>query len=294
MTPSAVYTPLRYPGGKAKLGRFLADVVRVNCLVDGSYVEPYAGGAGAALFLLFRGFVSSVHLNDLDRPVAAFWRAVTGPRNEAFARAIETVPLTVKEWDHQRAIYVARVGRGFDLGFAMFYLNRTNRSGIMNGGIIGGRRQTGPWRIDARFSRADLAARVRMIGRMRHRISVSCADAMDLLDDVTRSRYRKSLVYLDPPYFKMGRELYRNFYGPEDHERIATRVKRLTLPWVLTYDDCRDIRRLYRGCRVYASEVSYSARDVRRGSEVVIIPRNLVLPPRPARPPRHLPGFTLR
>lgn len=287
----STYTPLRYPGGKAKLGPFLADLLQRNRLTDGAYAEPYAGGAGAALFLLFRGFASRVHLNDIDPSLTSFWSAVLN-HTERFAKLIETVPLTVSEWGHQREIYLKK-RRGFDLGFAFFYLNRTNRSGIMNGGIIGGREQRGPWLMDARFNRVDLADRIRAVGRMRRYISVDQSDALDFLDGVEKDFGRKSIVYLDPPYFGKGRELYTNFYTADDHAAIARRVGALKIPWVMTYDDCPEIRKLYARRVVRESTLSYSAREVRRGRELVICGPNVRLPLSKARISRSGAGFEL-
>jgi len=288
----SIYTPLRYPGGKAKLGPFLVSVFKANRLVDGVYAEPYAGGAGAALFLLFRGYASRIYLNDIDVGVTSFWRAVLG-QNERFARQIEAIPLTLEEWDRQKEVY--RSARsGFELGFAFFYLNRTNRSGIMNGGVIGGRSQEGKWRIDVRFNRADLAGRIRAIGDMKRLISINRGDAMDFLDDFRPPDARRSLFYLDPPYFRKGRDLYPNFYTAEDHGSIANRLSRFNAPWLLTYDDCPEIRQLYGRHQIIESEISYSAREVRRGRELVILGGGLkagvaILPDRS----RHKPGFKL-
>lgn len=289
----ATYTPLRYPGGKAKLGPFLAELFKANRIVDGAYAEPYAGGAGAGLFLLFRGFANRLHLNDIDRGVVAFWRALLN-HNEQFAKTIEKIPLSVREWDRQRTVYKADRS-GFDLGFAFFYLNRTNRSGIMNGGIIGGREQEGEWKIDARFNRADLAARARAIGSMRRHISISRADAIDFIDDLAPKAADRLLTNLDPPYYAKGHELYTNYYKADDHAAIAKRVKRLRCKWIITYDDCPEIRALYRGCRILSSELSYSAREVRRGNEIVIIGDGVRMP-RPVEriPSRGRAGFELR
>lgn len=276
------YTPLRYPGGKAKLGPFLGELFRLNSLVGGVYAEPYAGGAGAALHLLFRGYASKIFLNDIDRGVIAFWRAVLS-RNEQFAEKIAKVPLTVAEWDRQREVY--RDGHaGFDLGFAFFYLNRTNRSGIMNGGIIGGRSQSSEWGIDARFNRADLAARVRAIGTMKRSITVTRKDALAFLDNVPEMiAGSKALVYLDPPYFMKGPDLYPNFYSAKNHADIAKYLKRFAAPWLLTYDDCDQVRHLYRHFVVRESELSYSARDVKRGRELVVASKGLIIPSSPKR-----------
>ncbi|HEX3070340.1 MAG TPA: DNA adenine methylase [Thermoanaerobaculia bacterium] len=190
-----------------------------------------------------------------------------------------------------------RGSSSFDRGFAFFYLNRTNRSGILNGGIIGGRDQTGPYKIDARFNRSDLAERVRVLGTMRRLITISSLDAMSFL---TEFRLRRPtaprFVYLDPPYFEKGSALYTTFYTAESDGAIARRLQRYPLPWVLTYDDCREIRELYSEFRPLASEISYSAREVRRGKELVVLSHGLHLP-KSATPPeraRGVPGFQLR
>jgi len=283
------YTPLRYPGGKSKLGRYLAAVMTANKLVDAAYAEPYAGGAGAGLYLLFRGYASSLRINDIDAGVVAFWRAVTDSP-ERFARQIERVPLTVMEWDNQKNILISEKS-GFDLGFAFFYLNRTNRSGIMNGGIIGGRQQSGRWKIDARFNRDDLARRIRAIGSIRRRISVTRQDAVAFLNSVREDK--NVLTYLDPPYYSKGKALYTNYYTPEDHAAIAAHVRDLKCPWVLTYDDCDAIRALYEGYRILDSELSYSAREVRRGREIVVLADGLRIPPPLARRGPYQPGFEI-
>lgn len=262
----ATYTPLRYPGGKSKLGAYLASIMRTNRLVDASYAEPYAGGAGAGLHLLFRGYASRLYLNDIDRGVVAFWRAALH-HTERFARRIEKIPLTVPEWDCQKEVlHTERMG--FDLGFAFFYLNRTNRSGIMNGGIIGGRNQEGEWRIDARFNRRELAERVRALSSLRRQISVTREDALEFLGGLPTKK--KVLTYLDPPYYGKGKKLYPNFYTPNDHIAIAKCLRSYPNPWVLTYDACDEVRTLYRARTVLESELSYSAREVRRGHELVI------------------------
>jgi DNA adenine methylase len=286
------YTPLRYPGGKAKLGPFLAQVFAANKLIDGTYGEPFAGGAGAGLFLLFRGYATRFLLNDIDRGVVSFWRAVLN-HNERFARLIEKIPLTVPEWDRQRAAYeTAR--QGFDLGFAFFYLNRTNRSGIMNAGVIGGRAQTGRWGIDARFNRTELARRVRALAAMRRAIAVTRLDAVEFLRLAAFSKAAsRTLVYLDPPYFVKGRDLYTNYYTAKDHAAIAKRLGGMGVPWLMTYDDCPEIRTLYRRLRVYESEVSYSAREVTRGRELVVLGPSIKLPAALPVPTRHAPGFEL-
>jgi DNA adenine methylase len=260
-------------------------------LIDADYYEPYSGGAGAALHLLFRGYASQVHLNDIDPGIYAFWTAVL-TEAERFASMIESVPLTIPEWKRQRAILGQEGASVLDRGFACFYLNRTNRSGILNAGVIGGKAQAGKWKIDARFNRMELSRRVREIGRLRGQIHVTCLDALEFLDIIPKKR--RAFCYLDPPYYLKGQALYTNFYRPEDHAQIAAQLGRLQCPWLLTYDDCDEIRLLYKDYRILTSRISYSARVARRGTELVVMSNDIKIPKAPATVRRrHAPGFEI-
>ncbi|MGC3997498.1 MAG: DNA adenine methylase [Anaeromyxobacter sp.] len=157
------------------------------------------------------------------------------------------------------------------LGFATFYLNRCNRSGIIvNGGPIGGKDQRGKWKIDARYNPAELDRRIRKIAAYRDRIALSNLDAIDFLDQVKALPAKeKPFVYLDPPYYAKGQGLYLNYYEPEDHARLATYLKKAAFPWVLSYDNVPEVRRLYARLRQVPFDLGYSARERRIGSEVL-------------------------
>lgn len=274
-------TPLRYPGGKTRLSEFVEDLIGENGLTDGHYVEPYAGGAGVALSLLFMEIVSEVHLNDLSRPVYAFWHSAVRHTEELVAR-IKAAPVTVREWERQREVQRnASRARLLDLGFSTFFLNRTNRSGILDGGVIGGKDQTGEWKIDARYNKPELIERIRRVGRYRTRIHLYRRDAAELLAEVVPQLPRRTFVYLDPPYFERGPDLYLNHYTPGDHERIARRVrKHLHRPWLVSYDNVPEIRRLYRGLRTRQYSLPYSAREHYEGTELLFFSPRLKIPRR--------------
>ena len=197
------YSPLRYPGGKGSLAGILGCFVETNGLRGCRYFEPFAGGAGAALRLLHEGVVSELLLNDLDRRIYAFWQAILN-EHERFVDAIMSVELNVNQWKKQKEICLQPNRHStFDLGFATFYLNRCNRSGILFGsGPIGGYSQIGAWRIDARFYRQTLAERIVRVAEQRDRIQVTNDDALRFLTThLPRGKRRKQIfVYLDPPY----------------------------------------------------------------------------------------------
>ena len=276
---SGRYSPLRYPGGKGKLARFIKSVVRANNLSDGRYVEPYAGGAAVAWELLVTGVVRRVSISDISRPVFAFWHSALHQTDE-LCRLINDSPLTVDEWDSQKARF--RHPDEFDnlsLGFAFFYLNRTNRSGILNGGIIGGRRQTGKWKIDARFNRGELISRIKKIASLRSRIELSCTDAVKFLRENTERFRKRTLIYIDPPYFEKGRYLYHDAYKPKDHSAVSEVVGDLReISWIVSYDDVRPIHSLYAKWPWLQYSLNYSARKAVRGREVMFFSANLIVP----------------
>jgi len=274
----AFLTPLRYPGGKGRLGPWLAHVLAHNKLTGGWYIEPYAGGAGAAIYLLRERHVEHVVINDADPAIYAFWASVTR-KTQPFIRLIRSARLTVPEWERQRVI-VAEPNKHdqLELGFAAFYLNRTNRSGILSAGLIGGKDQDGPFKMDARFDKASLAERVKAIGSLSRRITVLGMDALDLLTDVGPGFPAKSLVYLDPPYFAKGSLLYRNHYGLQEHEAIARCLSGASYPLLVTYDDCSEIRHLYQHFLSTRFKLQYSTHTARPKASEALFYQNLTLP----------------
>ena len=272
-------SPLRYPGGKGKLANFIKLVFLRNDLVGREYVEPYAGGASVALSLLFEDYASHVHINDIDRGVYTLWRAIL-EQSDALCERIGAVRVTTKEWHRQRAIQDAADADDLDLAFSTFFLNRTSRSGIIRGGIIGGYDQTGPWKIDARFTKDDLIRRIKKIARHRNRITVTGIDAADYLTTVLPG-IEAPFLYLDPPYYVKGSDLYPNFYWPDDHRGVAAIVRRLRVPWIVSYDAAPDIEALYGRFAALRYELSYSAAVRQFGSEMMFFSPGLKLPPGP-------------
>lgn len=272
-------TPLRYPGGKGKLTNYIRSVIQANNLTA-LYAEPYAGGAGIALNLLLADDVDAIAINDLSAPVFAFWHAVLND-TEALCRLVRDTPITVESWDRNKRIFAgADLSDPLALGFATFFLNRTNRSGILNGGIIGGREQAGTWKMDARFNTADLITRIEVIGRRAHQITLTNKDAIAFLQDGAKEWPNDSLLYLDPPYYLKGRDLYYHSYRHDDHEAVADAVAELgSLKWVVSYDNVRQIRDMYAGYQRAIYNIGYSARSARMGSEVMFFADGLVAPP---------------
>ena len=262
----------------------LAQTIKLNGLEGCPYYEPFAGGAGAALRLLREGVVSEVHLNDLDPAIAAFWRAVLD-QPERFAEAIMEVPLNIEEWKRQRYIYQGGIEAAsdlFDYGFATFYLNRCNRSGVLSGaGPIGGYEQAGEWKMDARFNRDSLAERVTIIGEQRNNIKVTCMDAYEFLrSNLPMSNRRSSVfVYLDPPYHSNGNRLYLDSFNEKKHKELATYIcSQKILQWMISYDVTDFITDLYSNFNIQKITLRYSLQRKISSYELLIMPVNLRTP----------------
>lgn len=275
-------SPLRYPGGKTILARFLEDVIDLNDLRGGAYCEPFAGGAGAALALLEKGVVSNLILNDADKRVYEFWHsAITDP--DRFCKRINDVPLTIDEWRHQHQICTNPDSYDeFDVGFAAFFMNRCNRSGVLSGaGPIGGYSQEGRWRINVRFNRDGLVERISALKKFKEKIRFSNLDAIAFLKQAlpNGNKRKSTFIYLDPPYVVKGQRLYLNAYEERDHAMLARyMMSQKRLPWVMSYDDNATVRRLYSDCRQALLPTRYSLQEKRSENELAIAPNRIALP----------------
>jgi len=271
-------SPLRYPGGKGKLSGFFQELVKANKLENGIYVEAFAGGAAVAMGLLLDGMVRKVVINDLDRSVWAFWRALVD-RTEEFVDATMRTPLTVDEWTRQREINRDPDSSVFDLGFSTFYLNRTNRSGVLKGGIIGGLDQKGKYKMDARFYRKTLVERMRLIGDRHDQIEIHNLDAEELIHRVLPHLPKdETLVFFDPPYYGKGRALYMSHYDSKDHRSLSRAIIALPHYWCVTYDDIPQAHRLYSGHRIHRFRLDYCAHTRKRGAEMMVFSSRLRKP----------------
>lgn len=270
-------TPLRYPGGKGRLTAFLRHVLAANNLGNATYIEPYAGGAGAALAMLTAGDVDSIVINDLDPAIHAFWFSAVHRNRELYARVSEC-EVSLEEWHRQREIYKRRDTTNLlELGFATLYLNRTNRSGVLNAGVIGGQSQSGTYRVGSRFYRETLLNRLNILNSLSGRITVTNFDGTALIE-----RYAgldSSFFYIDPPYFDKGSFLYMNSFIDKDHARLAQILQEnRQVPWVLTYDDAPQIRDLFSSFRVDTYALKYSAHKAELKQELIIFSDDLVVP----------------
>lgn len=273
------YSPLRYPGGKSKLAKFVALLCKKNEITDsnGHYVEPYAGGASVALFLLINNRVSEITINDSDRAIYAFWYSVLH-HTDRFISEIRHTRVSKSTWYRCREIQQSKNKVSlFDLGFSTFFLNRTNRSGIIDGGMIGGHGQNGKYKIDCRFNKKDLIQRIQTIALHKKNIHLYNLDALDLIKRVRKKP--STIFYFDPPYYLKGESLYLNAYTYADHEQVSKRIQAINnARWIVSYDAAREIKNLYKGCRKKEYSIIHTAHTAKLGEEVLFFSDNLTVP----------------
>jgi DNA adenine methylase len=275
------YSPLRYPGGKNKLAKFIA-LVCVQNKIDGHYIEPYAGGASVALHLLINGYVKEITINDYDRSIFALWYSILNETNR-FCNLIEEAELTIENWYLQKEIQRNKANADLlELGFSTFFLNRTNRSGIINGGVIGGLKQNGNYKIGCRFNKKDLIDRVKFISIHKKNIRLFNLDALELIRKITNESKSKNIIfYFDPPYFLKGQSLYMNSYGPDDHKKVSEKIKKIkNARWIVSYDNVPQIQTLYKSPNVSRKNYSFihNAYEPREGKEVLFFSQSLIVP----------------
>lgn len=276
----AIHNPLRYPGAKSKLYEYVRDLLAQENLRNCTFIEPFAGSCALSLKLLENRDIGHAVVNERDPLIYSFWVSVFQHTDELL-ELIENTPITLNEW-HRYSEYRNSenlFGKTVvEKGFACLFLNRTNFSGILNANPLGGKAQTSQYKIDCRFNRESLMTSVQQLSQFADRITVCNHDALDFMKRRLKNRRPNSFfVYIDPPYYKAGPELYRYYYSHADHEALANYIKPKAFPWLISYDDAPEIHQLYETSTFVNLHMDYSVHTSRKGSELLI--SNLEIPP---------------
>ena len=270
------YSPLRYPGGKNKLYPLVKLMINRNNN-DLTYIEPFVGGGGLALALLYNEDVKKIVINDYDKAIYSVWRAILTETNK-FIDLINKTPVTIEEWYHQRSIYLNKNKKySLELGFATFFLNRTNRSGVLKAGPIGGYSQKGVYKIDCRYNKEQLIKKIIDISKNKNKIKLYNYDIRTFIKKII-PLYKNAFIYFDPPYFNKGKELYKNFFNKQDHEDIAALIKSLKVNWMVTYDNSETIKEIYKEYDIKKYKVIYSLANTGESEELIFTSSPLLWP----------------
>lgn len=264
------------------MSSYVSGVLEENLLAGCTFYEPYAGGASVSLDLLRMGFVDKAVLIERDPLVYAFWHSVFNA-TDALCEAIEACEVTLETWHDLQATKAVddpttSTYTLLQLGLSGLFFNRTNFSGIIGAGPIGGQAQTSAYKINCRFNKTALIKQIKTASLLAPRVSVIFGDALTYLrNNTTKISAGFSFVYIDPPYYTQGRKLYRHHYTDTDHEMLATYITSQSYPWLVSYDDHPRIRELYALEQMQHIYLDYKVKTSRTAQELLI--SNLVIPP---------------
>lgn len=266
-------SPLRYPGGKSKIYNKVKTLIESNAMGDRTYIEPFAGGFGIGLGLLYENIVRAAILNDLDTHIYHFWFSVLNRTGELVQLIMDT-PITLEEREKQKAVYGNELSDVLSDGFATFFLNRVNFSGIIKGGPIGGTRQTSAYKLNCRFNKKDIIRKIEEIALLNKRIILRNSDASTLIKRYARSKSKEKKYFfnIDPPYVIKGSRLYTSYFKEADHRKLEKAIAEYLqdIPWIVTYDECELIREIYGCYHMTDYGILHNAGGSVRGKELVI------------------------
>lgn len=271
-------SPLRYPGGKSKIKKSVESLIIKNRMHGGTYVEPFAGGSAVALHLIFSEKVNRIIINDYDISIYAFWYSVLN-FSEELCDLIRNTEITIDEWYRQRRIQNNKLESKnmLELGFSTFFLNRTNRSGIIKAGVMGGKAQLGKYKMDCRYNKEDLINKIIKINSYRDSIQLYNLDAIDLIRGVINNLDDNTLIFFDPPYYEKGQSLYVNFYNHIDHEELANEISGINgKKWIVSYDNVEEINNMYNQFRKIEYNLNYTVQNKYAGKEVMFFSDNII------------------
>ena len=260
---------LRYPGGKAKIYKKVRDIVANNNLASRTYVEPFAGGFGLGIKLMLNGDLKKFIINDYDRHIYAFWWSVFNHTNE-LVDLIACTEITIDEWRNQRKIYDNQENYSLlDVGFSTLFLNRTNFSGILMSGPIGGFNQSGKYKLNCRFNKERLINNIKQISQHRERVEIFNKDSVELTK-LLKNRESEIFYNFDPPYVNKGQELYLNAFVEENHRELKEEIDKVNTEWIMTYDNVELIKDLYKEYRQTSLDLNYTVCTKRKEKELLI------------------------
>lgn len=271
-------SPLRYPGGKTKFYDNILKIFQDNKITKPIYIEAFAGGIGLALKLLKDDIVKKLILNDIDKGIFSFWQSVL-LYNEELCTLISLAKINLDEREIQKSIYSQKDTLDLTikenilkLGFATFYLNRVNRSGIIKAGVIGGINQNGNYKMNCRFNKEKLINKIKEIHSYRNKIKFYNLDVIEFLNEIPS---KDSFIFFDPPYYKKGQELYTNYYTHNDHLKLSEKIGSLKIKWIITYDNADEIKEIYSKYNIKEFDIIYSLEKKRKAKEIIIYNNNL-------------------
>ena len=270
----------RYPGGKGKLSdQILRTILAFYEKYPGlEYREPFIGGGSIGLRLLQNPVIQKAWLNDFDAGIIALWKSVNAFPEELCKAVRKFKPSTKAFYAFKKKLTAtAKFSDDVEFGLAKLAIHQISYSGLgtMSGGPLGGRSQKSEYGIDCRW-RPDLLCR-KILALHHHfqskKLRFTNCDFQKLTDTINLGEQPKIFLYLDPPYYEKGQELYQHGFTHDDHVRLAKSLKNTSQPWLLSYDDHPAIRELYDFAEMVKVPITYTINSARERHELLLAPK---------------------
>jgi DNA adenine methylase len=260
----------RYPGGKSKLKNQI--VARLNEMRNGSrqieFREPFFGGGSiGSIFLEKNPNLKKIWINDFDLGIASIWTTIINNPAMLKSKVQEFVPSISAFDDFKTELLTTPLlltsEEIAEFGFKKLAIHQISYSGLgtKSGGPLGGRDQKSQYKIDCRWSPKYICKKIDLLHERFSKISFIRQKSCTNLDfsELIQDERTQGLIYLDPPYFIKGNDLYQHGFSVKDHERLANSLKETGHRWLLSYDDCPEIRDLYSWANIQEIDgVSYT------------------------------------
>lgn len=258
----------RYPGGKSKLRQqIIKQLVKDIDLSTIQYREPFFGGGSIGLTLVKEHkSINNIWINDFDVGISCLWTAVI-QHPKALKDRIMAFKPHVKYFNEFKLELLSldrlpdNDKRLVDIGFKKLAIHQISYSGLgtKSGGPLGGVEQKSKYKIDCRWSPPYICKKLDALTAKFNTLHVhdnrcTKVDFQTMIEDDAK----KALIYLDPPYYDKGNDLYQCGFAKEDHERLSVALKKTKHTWVLSYDDVPEIRKLYSWATLQELTVNYS------------------------------------
>jgi DNA adenine methylase len=275
----ATLTPYRYVGSKNKMLPILMKHIDKMMVGQSNFGDVFVGGGSVLLAVAEKYPDIQLYANDKDFWVSSFWSVVADSdvsKLDALLKMLDTQPTL----EHFRKLSETLTNDPIECAYRSLFFNRVCFSGIVKrdeqgfvkSNPIGGKKQKSKWKIDCRYNVKKLKEKIVNCHKLlAGRTTVECKDFSDY-EVLTKSDYP---VYADPPYYVKGTMCYSETMIANEHIALAAILNKRD-NWILSYDDCKEIRQLYGKQQIIDLAARYSINGKKTNwaskNELIILP----------------------
>lgn len=253
-----IKSPLRYPGGKSKSIKKIVEYLPDNF---SEFREPFVGGGSLFIYLKQQYPALKIWINDLNTELFLFWKIAQSDLEKLVTEifALKKTYLDGKRLFNELTQVSVDELSPCDRAVRFFVLNRITFSGTVEAG--GFSQQA----FDKRFTESSIE-RLAKLEYILPGIKITNLDYSYLL----QPEHKNTFLFLDPPYLTATKsrlygkngELHTTF----DHKKFSQLIKKCSTPWLITYDDCPEIRINFQDTNIYNWEVQYGMNNYKKNS----------------------------